>query len=424
MRLAKRDEFQAVKVLIEKLIATSSQDRLRSVAGFSNADRETLLMVAASQGQEDVGTLLLEIGADPNTLGPNNKTALDFATDAGYFGFSQQLLQAGANPSKSQLFKKIFSNSREYYGESSEASDHITRPSGIRSASLSPLGRAAFEGDTPKIKEMLGGGVSGPGGFDTEEGAETGLTAFLLASMVYNKEIMSLILSYGGNINATSKHGWTGLMLAAKRDDHECIRFLLSNGAEVNHHSPDRWTALAEATSKGSIAIMETLLKAGADPEIRSQHDWTPLMHAAYRGDANAVRLLLKFGASFEGISARDETVMLLAAAHGSASVVKLLLDSGCAPESEWSKVRNIMTEGEGESELNQQQRIERAFRVGWTPLMVACQTGSLQVVMLLLDAGANPEPKSPLFKTALEIARENGRTDVMNYLTQRLKTD
>ncbi|KAI2615366.1 ankyrin repeat-containing domain protein [Hypoxylon sp. NC1633] len=34
---------------------------------------------------------------------------------------------------------------------------------------------------------------------------------------------------------------------------------------------------------------------------------------------------------------------------------------------------------------------------------------GNLDVVAMLVDAGANTEPKSPLFKTALEIARENG---------------
>jgi ankyrin repeat protein len=51
---------------------------------------------------------------------------------------------------------------------------------------------------------------------------------------------------------------------------------------------------------------------------------------------------------------------------------------------------------------------------------MVASQVGNLEIVAMLLDAGANPEPKSPMFKTALEIAKENGKLDVVVYLEKR----
>lgn len=167
---------------------------------------------------------------------------------------------------------------------------------------------------------------------------------------------------------------------------------------------------------------MKMLLAAGADPELRSQHDWTPMMHAAYRGDVESADLLLQSGASFEDISSRDETVLLLASAAGSEAIVRRLLELGCAPESEWSKrpVVNAEPSG-GSSGSTQQQRIERVYTVGWTPLMVACQVGSLEIVKMLLDAGANPEPKSPLFKTALDIAKEQGWPEIVNYLTPEL---
>ncbi|KFA76054.1 hypothetical protein S40288_00308 [Stachybotrys chartarum IBT 40288] len=67
------------------------------------------------------------------------------------------------------------------------------------------------------------------------------------------------------------------------------------------------------------------------------------------------------------------------------------------------------------------QTRIERAYKVGWTPLMVACQVDSLEIVTMLLDAGANPAPKSPMLKTALGIAKGNGRTEIVEYPTRRL---
>jgi ankyrin repeat protein len=113
---------------------------------------------------------------------------------------------------------------------------------------------------------------------------------------------------------------------------------------------------------------------------------------------------------------------MLLAAAKGSLEVVERLLEAGCAPESEWSMVQaEDAAFGLGDK-LKPQQRIERVYKVGWTPLMVACQMGSLEIVKTLLDAGANPYPKSPMFKTALEIAKENGRVEIANYLERNLE--
>jgi ankyrin repeat protein len=64
---------------------------------------------------------------------------------------------------------------------------------------------------------------------------------------------------------------------------------------------------------------------------------------------------------------------------------------------------------------------MKRVYKVGWTPLMVASQIGNLEIVIMLLDAGANPGSKSPMLKTVVEIARENGRTDVAEYLTKSL---
>lgn len=176
---------------------------------------------------------------------------------------------------------------------------------------------------------------------------------------------------------------------------------------------------------------MALLLDAGADPEIRAQSDWAPLMHAAYRGDIEAVNMLLDAGASFEEISARDETVILLAAASGSATVVKRLLVAGCPPDSMWSRAREPHTSSRlqrsaaPEDDLatpKLQERIERVYKVGWTPLMVASQVSSLEIVTMLLDTGANMEPKSPMFKIALEIAKENGKVEVAEYVECQLQ--
>ena len=92
---------------------------------------------------------------------------------------------------------------------------------------------------------------------------------------------------------------------------------------------------------------------------------------------------------------------------NGFKIITQLLLEAGF--ESPGAK--------ESAPSLKLQERIERVYKVGWTPLMVACQIGKLEIVEMLLYAGANTEPRSPMFKTAPEVARENGRSEVAEFL-------
>ncbi|KAK8136420.1 ankyrin [Apiospora sp. TS-2023a] len=432
---ARTNSPEVVEAFLDRVLRVLPETRTKSAANLTESNGLSLLMLAASLGASSLVELLLSYGADPNQSGPDDQTALDLATDAGYFNIAQKLIETGAEPSKSRVFEKVMSNSREYAGEMTSPSQS-NAPGMVRVniKTLPELSRAAFEGNAQTVRDLLfRGGVTsdGPSSFDVDEGAENGQSAFLLASMEGHLNIMDILLEKGANINTTSNKGWTPLMIAARNGDDEGVMFLLEKGADVNHVSPDRWTALSESTIQGSIHIMSRLLEAGADPEMHAASDWTPLMHAAYRGHLEAVQVLLTAGASFEETSARDETVMLLAAANGSADVVRLLLEAGCPPESVWSRTPVAAVTAKADASVptiseagtsKAQERIERVYLVGWTPLMVACQVGSLDVVRLLLDAGANPEPRSPMLKTALEIAKENGRTHVTQYLIERLK--
>ncbi|KAI1327596.1 ankyrin repeat-containing domain protein [Xylariaceae sp. FL0255] len=418
--LARDNKSQDIEKFLKAVHQSHTAETMKQLLAQVDHSGQTLLMVSAGQGLDKVAALVLSMGGDPNIIDMENNTALDLATDAGYFRTARILIDGGADVSKSPIFKRVLSNPREYAGEmTNSTAEPSSTAEMVEMAPTGQLGKAANDGDLDSVRRLLGTD-DGPCTCDIEEGAESGLSPFLLTSRNRRFEVMALLLSRGANINTTSKQGWTPLMLACRRDDEICVMYLLNHGADVNHLSPDKWSALAEATVKGSIRVMRLLLEAGADPEVKAQSDWTPLMHACFRGHIDCVELLLGAGASHEGVSAHDETPMLLAAASGSPTVVRRLLDDGCAPDSVWSIAQTSAVAEVGDASrhsITAEQRIERTYRVGWTPLMVASQIGNSTIVAMLLDAGASTEPKSPMMKTALEIARENGRTEVAELL-------
>lgn len=416
---------QLVHTIKEAVKIRSGAD-IKLIANLRDDAGQTMLMRAAARGGADVVDLLLDLGADIDARTADQSTAMDFAADAGFYELGARILNFGRDTAASHVFK----NERQNVTGQAAKADTMASTSKPALECLSDIGLLAWNGDIKDMQKLLGNDESYRSEINIEDGGKCGLSPFMLAYMRPNFDMMQLLLEKGANINATSKQGWTTLMFAARTGNFAAVAFFVSKGADVNHLSLDRWTALTIATKKGSIGCMRILLRAGADPNIKAQSDWTPIMHAAYRGDIAAVECLLRAGASLKESSARDETVMLLAAAAGSTRVVRRLLDAGCPPEPAWSRIRSTSNEETNtESELlcsesesaalqTSQQQVERRYGIGWTPLMLACQNGSLGVVVMLLDAGANTRPRSPMMKTALQIAKENGRVLIADYLS------
>ena len=280
----------------------------------------------------------------------------------------------------------------------------------IETKGLTPLHRAALQGDVESIKAALKEGA------DIEESSPDGATPLIFAASKGHYYAIKKLLASRANINAVSTKGWTALRIAVRRQDARTVKQLTRNGADINHLSPGGWTALYEASYQGHKAIMRILLQGGADTELRFPHDWTPLMQACYKGDEAAVRLLHGAGSNLEATSAHDETAILLAAGGGHTNIVRMLLEYGCAPEPSWAKNQN-----NDSNKLTQKAKARRTREAedeihvrGLTPLMFASQGGHMEIAQLLLERNVNTEARSPQDKTALEIARENGRMDMV----------
>jgi len=129
----------------------------------------------------------------------------------------------------------------------------------------------------------------------------------------------------------------TLLMEAARRSDPDLIRVLAAAGADVNQRLEDGTTALMIAvsdTNKDRWAIVKALIEAGADVNAVSKKGNTPLILAAgtYRQSPNLVKALIEAGADVNAVSNDGATPLMMAVKYNSLEVVKMLLEAGARP--------------------------------------------------------------------------------------------
>lgn len=382
----------------------------------------TALMLAAGQGNDAVIEILLRNGANVNALASTQETALDFAAHAGYAQICESLIHHGASIETSKVFSRLYASQKAATGTNPEIPSLIKQVerqntnlsvAGDAKTGWTDIMHAAFSGLSEEIQTLANSGA------DIETVTPDGQTALMIAAAGGRNTAVEALLALGANINAVNAKGWTALMLATQRNDLTTVQLLLVHGADVNHLSSDRWTALAEASQHGFHDIMAALLDCGADMETKSSHDWTPLNHACYAGDVKGVQLLVGAGADIENGSMRDATPMLLAASSGNIEVCKILFEHGAYPESAWARRKDTKETVESADVESGGVIIERAYKLGWTPLMVACQSDHEPIVRLLLGKGANVEPRSPTGFTAMEIALKSGRNAIAKILEE-----
>jgi uncharacterized protein len=150
------------------------------------------------------------------------------------------------------------------------------------------------------------------------------------------------------------------LVKAVASSDFKAVTALLAQGADANVKNSVEMPVLVMAIRRGSAPVVEALLKRGADPNIRMvDTDLPPLLQAV----------------------SLDAPVR--------AEIAKALLAAG--------------------ADLNAASRKKDTRLFGVTPLMVAAANGCDDLVQLFLDKGADIDVKTPEGFTALSLAKSFG---------------
>jgi ankyrin repeat protein len=174
-------------------------------------------------------------------------------------------------------------------------------------------------------------------------------------------------------------------MIATRRGDVAAVRDLLAEDASlVGVTDDDQRTPLYFAAGWGSIEIVELLLSHGADVDARDYGNRTPLHAAVMQNHQEVVRILVAADADLEARNDYGRTPLLLVAREtGSVEMGALLLELG--------------------ADVNVRDRS------GESPLDLAVWRGFRGLVDLFLDSGARFRASGGQGRALTGLAAENG---------------
>jgi len=150
--------------------------------------------------------------------------------------------------------------------------------------------------------------------------------------------------------------------------------------------------SLIDAALDGNTKQVHLALDGGADVNAAKDEDRTALMMAAFNGHGKIVELLLDSGARVDSRDVLGRTALMYSASGPYPETVRILLEHGADP--------NISDKSEH-----------------FTALMFAAAEGQAEVVRTLLSHGASYETTDDDGETALDFARNNGHTEVVQLL-------
>ena len=253
---------------------------------------------------------------------------------------------------------------------------------------------------------------------DVEASDEDGKTALHYAAIAGKKEVARLlIVNHGADKNKMTKFGWTPLHCAAHSWHPQVIELLGMNGADCKALTSEQDGARSAIhlvlLKPGRTRCITLLIRYGATIEQPDGAGKTPLHWAAQHGAPDSVVWLLSKKANLEARTSdgKERTPLHIAVQFGRLDIAKTLLDHGANKDATTMKGNFLgwtsLHIDPVEELLNRKALFDpdlySPFRSVKTPLMIATENESLEMMSLLLKAGAKVDgetwPKSrPLF--------------------------
>lgn len=251
------------------------------------------------------------------------------------------------------------------------------------------------------------------------------------------------------NVNGISGSGLAPVHAACRKPDRlEFLKLILSRpDVDVNIPIKSRWglargphpeplKAISMAAERGNCSAVELLLLAGASSGTVWEQEYTPLHYAVLGRNTTLARLLLEHDARVNVITRQDgvQTPLGLAVSQQDEDMVRLLLEYGADPTIDEGYGRQGLLSLALQSDSPNYAIIEKLLESRFKPtvnptsqlidhpLYLAAHNGTVELVRLLLDHGADLliwlEPAD--WCSPLHIAVTKGNRELSELLIQR----
>lgn len=249
------------------------------------------------------------------------------------------------------------------------------------------LHAAVRTGNLAEVKQLIDSGVP----VDARDAL--GGTPLLEATWTGQLEIAAFLIAHGANVNAVHREaGSTPLEYGVLTGRTKIVALLLGSGARLDGRYRDGEGLLHVAAARGYAQIIDELVKAKADVQALDANGNTPLDSAVLHDQRVSVEALLRNHANVtyvhpvDGRGALDEACI-----RGYADLLVPLIDAGANPTAR--------------------------DRFGQTPLDLALAYKNGNVVAALLRLGRSLKESEKVAEETMESATMRGQTEIARIL-------
>jgi len=254
-------------------------------------------------------------------------------------------------------------------------------------------------------------------------------------------EKIKILLENKANIESYSKEG-TPLYIACIKGHTNMVKVLLDSGAMVDARCENANTPLIKASACGHNDIVSMLLEKKANIDFRDKWGKSSLHWASAEGKLNVIKILLEAKANVLAESIDGSTAMCEAAWSGHLDVIKYLVENGAAIDAVNTKKKGVFMK-DNPADFVDRTPLFLAAENGKVPVveyliskgadvkyfisgklsilhMAAMWSNSVEIIRMLLAAGASVNAKSSRSSNALHYAVETGSNDIISFLMEQ----
>ena len=415
-------------VAINALLKAGAKPEIVDDGGFTSLHKAC----HAGNSKETIQALI-DHGVDENAANKRARTALMIACELGNVNAINVLLNAGAKPD----IVDDDGNTILHAACSSDNSKETIQALIDLGADVNATNKWAHTilmydcelGNENAINVLLNAGAK-PDIVDDE-----GYTSLHWACSSDNsKETIQAIIDHGANTNAKNRKGQTVLMCACRKENAVAINVLLKAGAKpefvddegftslhaacqagnsketiqaltdhgVDVNATNKWarTALMEACRFGNMNAINVLMKARAKPDIVDDEGFTNLHWACIsESSKETIQAIIDLGVDVNATNKRGSTALMIACYFRNMNAINVLLNAGADPNipddlSDTCVHTAVLRDCSKEilqALVHHGADVNAKTKGSATALMIACEKGFEDSIIVLMNAGTDP---------------------------------